>query len=612
MPRPIDEYALIGDLYTAGLVCRDGSIDWLCLPRFDSSACFAALVGQAQHGYWQITAAGGVSSVKRTYLPDTLVLQTDFTSASGSVRLVDCMPPRGLAETAGDPMVLRLVEGVSGAVKLRMTLAAGFEYGSAQPRIVRHGDSSAIVAGSEALWLFSPVHLRRKQGVGVAEFTVNQGDQVPFALVWRPAHAGSPAPPMVAALIARTAAWWREWVTGLRYEGDWRDAVVRSLITLKALTYAPTGGVVAAPTTSLPQQAAGSRNWDYRYCWIHDAAAAVDAFVRAGAFGDATAVRSWMIRAVSGSPDRAQALYGPAGEKRLPELELDWLTGYEGAQPVRIGNAAAEQFQLTVFGDVFRALLETRMAGMPAVVPPWDPDAVADFLESNWREPDAGIWQVRGVPRLFVHSMAMVWAAADAAVKMIEHFGDPGPVRRWQKLRDAVRAEILKRGYDDSRRLFVQRYAAPDLDASLLWLPLIGFLPVTDHRITATVDAIAAELSDDGLLRRHTADLLGGVEGVPSGEGAYLPCSFWLAECLSRMGRQAPAREVLGRLLDLRNDVGLLAEQYDPLPGRLAGNFPLAGCHAALVRTAAVLSAAGKPTLPGFAAPALPGTTQIG
>ncbi|HKB29673.1 MAG TPA: glycoside hydrolase family 15 protein [Streptosporangiaceae bacterium] len=612
MPRPIDEYALIGDLHSAGLVCRNGSIDWLCLPRFDSQACFAALVGDTRHGYWQIAPEAGTARTERAYLPDTLVLQTEFTTPSGSARLVDCMPPRGLADTGGDPMVLRTVEGISGTVRLRMTLAAGFEYGSAQPQIHRLGDASAVVAGSEALWLFSPVHLRRRQGVGVAEFSVSQGDQVPFALIWRPAHAGPPVPPVVSALTARTAGWWREWVAGLRYEGDWYAAVIRSLITLKALTYAPTGGVISAPTTSLPQQAAGSRNWDYRYCWIRDSAAALDALIRAGAPADATAVLNWMIRAVSGSPAQVQALYGVAGEQRLPELELDWLTGYEGARPVRIGNAAAGQFQLTVFGEVLRARLTARMAGMPAVLDPWEPDAVLGFLESRWREPDAGIWQVRGVPRQFVDSKAMVWAAADAAVKMIEHFGDPGPAARWRRLRDASRREVLERGYDAGRHTFVQRYSAPDLDASLLRLPLTGFLPATDERITATVDAIVGELSDGGLLRRHVADLFGGVDGVPSGEGAYLPCSFWLAECLARMGRPAQARELMCRLLELRNDVGLLAEQYDPLTGRLAGNFPLAGCHAALVVTAAALSSAAEPP-PGYAVAAnLPGTTHTG
>ncbi len=605
MPRPIEEYALIGDLHSAGLVCRDGSIDWMCLPRFDSQACFAALVGDSRHGYWQIAADGGGARVKRRYLPETLVLATELATASGVARLVDCMPPRGALGTAGDPMVLRMVEGVRGQVKLRMTLAAGFEYGSAGPQILRRGDASCVVAGSEALWLFSPVHLRRRLGVGVAEFSVSQGDRVPFALVWRPAHAGQPAPPLVPALTEQTARWWREWVAGLHYEGEWREAVIRSLITLKALTYLPTGGVISAPTTSLPQQAAGSRNWDYRYCWLRDAAAALDALIQVGAVTDATTVLNWMIRAVAGSPARVQALYGLAGERRLPELELNWLTGHEGARPIRIGNAAAEQFQLTAFGDVLRARLGARVAGMPAVSDPWEPDAVLGFLESRWREPDAGIWQVRGVPRQFVYSKTMVWAAADAAVKMIEHFGDPGPLDRWRRLREEARAEVLQRGYDERRSTFLQRYTAPDLDASLLRLPLIGFLPATDQRITGTVAAITAELGEDGLLRRHTADLLGGVEGLPSGEGAYLPCSFWLAECLGRMGRGAQARQLFHRLLDLRNDVGLLAEQYDPLRGRLAGNFPLTGCHAALVVTAAALSPADQ-LFPGYAASAMP------
>ncbi|HUK72129.1 MAG TPA: glycoside hydrolase family 15 protein [Streptosporangiaceae bacterium] len=608
MPRPIDDYALIGDLHAAGLVCRDGSIDWLCLPRFDSQACFAALVGDGRHGYWQIAPEGAAARVRRRYLAETLVLQTEFSTASGSARLVDCMPPRGVNSSGDsddrgeDPMVLRMVEGVRGQVRLRMTLSPGFEYGSAHPQILRRGNASCFVAGSEALWLFSPVHLRRRQGIGVAEFSVSEGDQVPFALVWRPAHAGPPAPPQVPTLAQRTARWWREWVAGLRYEGEWRDAVIRSLITLKALTYAPTGGVISAPTTSLPQQPAGSRNWDYRYCWLRDTAAALDALIHGGALADAGALLNWMIRAVSGSPERVQSLYGLGGERRLPELELGWLTGYEGARPVRIGNAAAEQFQLTVYGDVLRARLRARMAGMPAGADPWKPDAVLGFLESRWRDPDAGIWEVRGLPRQFVHSKAMVWTAADAAVKMIEHFGDPGPVDRWRRLREAARAEVLERGYDPRRRTFVQRYAAADLDASLLQLPLLGFLRATDERVTGTVEAVTAELSEDGLLRRHVTDILGGVDGIPSEEGAYLPCSFWLAECLGRMGRVGQARELFCRVLDLRNDVGLLAEEYDLLRGRLAGNFPLTGCHAALIAAAVTLSSADQPLLPGHAA----------
>ncbi len=387
MSRPIEEYALIGDLNSAALVGCNGSIDWLCLPRFDSQACFAALVGDERHGHWQIAPESETARVRRRYLPDTLVLETEFTTASGTVRLIDCMPPRD-----GDPMVLRMVEGVRGHVNMRMTLAAGFEYGSAQPRILQAGDSWCVVAGSEALWLFSPVHMAQGQGVGFATFSVRQGDRVPFAIIWRPSHAGPPTPPLVPALVERAAQWWREWVAGLRYEGEWRDAVIRSLITLKALTYAPTGGVIAAPTTSLPQQASGIRNWDYRYCWLSDAAEAVTALIHAGTVGDATAVLNWMIQAVSGSPAAVQSLYGVAGEQRLPELELDWLPGYEGARPVRIGNAAASQFQLAVFGDVQSARLQARMAGISSVSQPWEPDAILGFLESKWREPDTGIY----------------------------------------------------------------------------------------------------------------------------------------------------------------------------------------------------------------------------
>jgi len=597
MSRPIEEYALIGDLNSAALVGCNGSIDWLCLPRFDSQACFAALVGDERHGHWQIAPESETARVRRRYLPDTLVLETEFTTASGTVRLIDCMPPRD-----GDPMVLRMVEGVRGHVNMRMTLAAGFEYGSAQPRILQAGDSWCVVAGSEALWLFSPVHMAQGQGVGFATFSVRQGDRVPFAIIWRPSHAGPPTPPLVPALVERAAQWWREWVAGLRYEGEWRDAVIRSLITLKALTYAPTGGVIAAPTTSLPQQASGIRNWDYRYCWLSDAAEAVTALIHAGTVGDATAVLNWMIQAVSGSPAAVQSLYGVAGEQRLPELELDWLPGYEGARPVRIGNAATSQFQLAVFGDVQSARLQARMAGISSVSQPWEPDAILGFLESKWREPDTGIWQVRGTPRQFVHSKAMVWVAADSAIKMMENFGDPGAIERWRRLRRAVKADVLEHGYDAGRTTFVQRYTAADLDANVLRLPLTGFLPAVDERIAGTVDAIVRELGDGGLLLRHRADMLGGLDGLPSGEGAYLPCSFWLAQCLARMGRMTQARQVFARLLELRNDVGLLAEEYDPLRQRLAGNFPMTSCHIALVVTAAALSAADNPALPGYAA----------
>ena len=421
MSLPIQDYALIGDLHTAALVGRDGSIDWLCLPRFDSEACFAGLLGEDRHGHWRIAPPGGNSRVQRRYRPDTLVLETEFTVDSGTARLVDCMPPR-----ESDPVLVRMIEGVSGTVDLRMTLAAAFEYGSAEPRVLRHAGAHRIVAGSETLWLFGPAHVRRARGSAIAELTVSQGDKVPFAVVWRSSRDDPPDPPLVPALIDRTERWWRDWVAGLAYEGEWREAVIRSLITVKALTYAPTGGVVAAPTTSLPQQASGSRNWDYRYCWLRDAAAAIRVLLRAGALGEAVGLLDWMSHAVAGKPSCVQELYGLAGERRLPEIELEWLPGYDGAQPVRIGNAATAMPPPDVFAEVLTARLAIRMAGLNGSHDPWDADELLAHLEATWRQPDTGIWEVRGPARQFVHSKAMVWAAADAAVKMIERFGDPG------------------------------------------------------------------------------------------------------------------------------------------------------------------------------------------
>lgn len=596
MSRPIEEYAIIGDLHSAALVGPDGSIDWLCLPRFDSEACLAALLGDERHGYWRIAPGDEITRVRRRYRPDTLVLETEFSTVSGTVRLIDCMPLRD-----DDPVVARMVEGVSGQVDLRMSLAARFEYGSALPRIEQLAGAHRIVAGSEALWLFSPVHVRARNGTAVAEFSVRPGDRVPFAAIWRPSHEPPPGPPPVAALIERTAGWWGDWVAGLRYDGEWREAVIRSMITVKALTYAPTGGVLAAPTTSLPQQTSGVRNWDYRYCWVRDATAALDACLSTGAGPEATAVRNWIGQALGGSVAQAQPVYRVAGERRLPEIELGWLPGYDGAQPVRVGNAAAAQSQLGVVGEVMRARLAARTAGLPALADSWDTDSVLGLLESRWHEPDAGIWEIRGPPRQFVHSKAMVWAAADSAIKMIEWFGDSGPVGRWRRLRAAVRADVLERGYDADRNTFVQCYGSTALDASLLRLPLLGFLPLSDGRMAGTVDAIVRELDDSGVLSRYRPDAAPGVDGLPPGEGGYLPGSFWLAQCLALLGRGGHARRVFGSLLELRNDVGLLAEEYDPLRRRFAGNHPLAGCHTALVVTAAALSAANEPEQSGHA-----------
>jgi GH15 family glucan-1,4-alpha-glucosidase len=586
MSLPIRDYGLIGDLHTAALVGRDGSIDWFCLPRFDSEACFAGLLGEDRHGHWRIAPADGNSRVRRRYRPDTLVLETEFTVDSGSARLIDCMPPRDR-----DPVLVRMIEGISGTVDLRMTLGAAFEYGSAEPRVLRHADAHRIVAGSETLWLFGPAHVRRMRGIAAAELTVSAGDRVPFAIVWRSSREHPPEPPLVPALIGQTERWWRSWVAGLAYEGEWREAVIRSLITVKALTYAPTGGVVAAPTTSLPQQASGLRNWDYRYCWLRDAVATIPVLLRSGALGEAVGLLDWMSHAVAGPPRGVQELYGVAGERRLPEIELEWLPGYDGARPVRIGNAATATPPLDVFGEVLTARLAVRKAGLDGALEPWDADEVLGHLESIWRQPDAGIWEVRGPARQFVHSKAMVWAAADAAVKMIERFGDPGPADRWRRLRAEVRADVLDRGYDTSAVTFVQAYEKPGADASLLRLGLLGFLPPGDERLRGTVSRVARELDRGGVLLRYEEDPGDSVDGMPPADGGYLPATFWLAQCTAATGHAREARQVFTRLLELRNDLGLLSEEYDPLRRRLAGNYPLAASHVALAQTAMALDA---------------------
>jgi GH15 family glucan-1,4-alpha-glucosidase len=584
MSLPIQDYALIGDLQSAALVGTDGSIDWLCLPRFDSDACFGALLGEERHGRWQIAPAAGNSRVQRRYRPDTLVLETEFTVDTGRVRITDCMPPRGT-----DPVLVRMVEGLSGRVDLRMTLGASFEYGSAEPRVQRHGDAYRLSAGAQTLWLFGPAHVRRTRGSAAARLSVGAGDQVPFALVWRDARADQPDPPLVPAVIDQTARWWQDWVAGLTYAGEWREAVIRSLITIKALTYAPTGGLVAAPTTSLPQQPSGSANWDYRFCWLRDAAAALGVLLRCGARDEAARLLDWMISAVAGAPSRVQARYAVTGQRWLPEIELDWLPGYDGAQPVRIGHAAAGQPPLDAFGEVQTARLAARMAGLAGARDPWDPDELLDLLESAWHEPDAGLWEMRGPRRQFVHSKVMIWAAADAAVKMSERFGDPGPAGRWRRLRSDIRADVLERGYDTGASSFVQAYERAGTDASLLRLAQLGFLPPGDERMRSTAACIARDLDCGGVLLRHQRDPEDSVDG----DVGYLPATFWLAQALAAMGRGAEARQVFVRLLGLRNDVGLLAEAYDPLRQRLAGNYPLAGSHVALAETAVALDALG-------------------
>ncbi len=591
MSRPIEDYALIGDLHSAALVASDGSIDWLCLPRFDSPACFAALLGADRHGHWRISPVAGNYRVRRRYLPDTLVLETEFSTDAGTVRLIDCMPPRDQ-----DPVLIRQIEGVSGTVDLRMTLEACFEYGSARPRFRQRDEALGIVAGSAALWLFAPLHIRRGQGVAAAALSVSPGDKVPLAAVWRDSRADPPGPPFVQALIDRTQRWWRRWVGGLRYEGEWREAVIRSLITVKALTYAPTGGVIAAPTTSLPQDASGNRNWDYRYCWLSDAAATLRILLRTGTPGEAADLLGWMLDAVEGPPPEVQGRYGVAGDRLLPEIELGWLPGHDGARPVRIGAAGAAGPELCAFGEVQTARLAARMAGLAGSRDPWAAGDLLGLLEAAWRKPDAGIWEMRGPPRQFVPSKVMVWAAANAAIQMIERFGDPGPADRWRRLRAEVRADVLDRGYDAAAGAFVQAYGWPGTDASLLRLAKLGFLPPGDERLGGTAAMVARELDRGGVLLRCAPDPAGSQDGLSPGNGCcYLPGTFWLAECLALLGRGPDARRVFARLLELRNDVGLLSEDYDALRGRLAGNYPLTASHVALAESAAALDSLTGP-----------------
>jgi GH15 family glucan-1,4-alpha-glucosidase len=481
---------------------------------------------------------------------------------------------------------------------MRMTLAARFEYGLTLPRVRQQDAARRIVAGGQSLWVFSPLEVRTADTDLVARFTVGEGDRVPVAAVWRPSHLPAPAPPPASALVGQTDAWWRHWVAGLRHvdhgAGEWQDAVIRSLITLKALSYAPTGGLLAAPTTSLPQQACGMRNWDYRYCWIRDAADAVDAFLVAGADHEAASLLNWLDHALGGPVAQAQPVYRVTGERRMPEIEAHWLPGYENAQPVRIGNAAADLPQLGTFGDVLRARLAVRAAGaQPGGADPDESEAILSFLESRWQEPDAGIWEMRGPPRQFVQTKAMIWAAADSAITTIESFGDHGPARRWRRLRAAIHADVLGRGYDPDRNTFTQHYGSPAVDASLLRLPLIGFLPADDPRIAGTVEAIARELDDSGVLLRYQARPPADGDGLPPGEAGYLPGSFWLAQALAAAGHTDQAWQLYTALLGLRNDVGLLAEGYDPLRRRFAGNYPLAGSHIALIMTAQALTQNG-------------------
>ena len=583
----IEDYGLIGDLETAALVSRDGAMDWLCLPRFDSGALFAALLGSSENGHWTIQPAGEFRSTSRRYRDDTLVLETELETDSGAVRLVDFMPPR---ET--NPDLVRIVEGVRGRVEMRMELVIRFDYGSIVPWVRNLDGTLVAIAGPDAVVLRTPVEHEGRDLRTIASFTVAEGDRVPFVLRWFPSNEPLPETVDPEEALSSTVAFWEEWAAQCTYDGRWRDAVLRSVLTLKGLTYAPTGGIVAAPTTSLPEWLGGVRNWDYRYCWLRDATLTLLALIRAGYAEEAGAWRDWLLRAIAGSPEDLQIMYGVAGERRLTEFELPWLGGYEGSRPVRVGNGASGQRQLDVYGEVVDALYNSRRYGLVASDGAWRlTQKIFDWLESGWREPDEGIWEVRGPSRHFTHSKVMAWVAFDRAVKTIERFGREGPLERWKAVRKAIRDEVLREGYNADRGAFTQFFGSDRLDASCLLIPLVGFLPAKDERVVGTVRAIEQELLRGGFVERYRADEeSAAVDGLPPGEGVFLPCSFWLAAVLAQQGRQHDAVALYERLLALRNDLGLISEEYDPERGRLLGNFPQAFTHIGIVETAFTLS----------------------
>ena len=578
----LEEYAIIGDSQTAALVSSSGSIDWLCLPRFDSGACFAALLGDERHGRWLVAPAGVKRRGARVYRPGSLILETVFETEDGAVRVIDCMPVRD-----GAPNVVRIVEGLTGRVPMRMELILRFDYGASVPWVRRIDGALNAVAGPDAVELRTPVETQGEGLSTVADFVVAAGERVPFVLTWHPSHLAPPAGIDAEDAVAQTEQWWSKWSARCTSGGEFHDVVVRSLITLKALTYEPTGGLIAAPTTSLPEDLGGVRNWDYRYCWLRDATFSLYALMLGGFEDEATAFRDWLLRAAAGAPEQLQIMYGASGERRLPEFELSWLPGYEASKPVRVGNAASQQFQLDVYGEVMDCLHQARRSGVPEDPSAWALQvALMEFLEVHWREPDEGIWEVRGPRRQFTHSKVMAWVAFDRAVRAVEQFGLAGPVERWRQLRSEVHTEVCDLGFDRDQHTFVQSYGRTELDASLLMLPLVGFLPANDERIRGTVAAIERDLYIDGFVRRYTGVSLGEVDGIPGGEGAFLPCSFWLADNYVLQGRIAEGRALFDRLVALANDVGLLAEEYDPVARRLLGNFPQAFTHVALINTA--------------------------
>jgi GH15 family glucan-1,4-alpha-glucosidase len=588
----IEDYAFLSDTQTGALVSRDGCVDWLCFPRFDSPACFASLLGDKKNGHWRFFPEEKIERTCRQYRGETLILETEIETKSGAVRLIDFMPPRG-----ENPDIMRIVEGLRGEVRMQMELIIRFDYGQIVPWVrKRHGGLEGI-AGPDGLILRTPIETRGKNLTTVAEFTVAKGDRIPFVLTWFLSHKDPPRKVNAEHALRDTEKYWGEWSNQCVIKGEWRDAIVRSLVTLKGLTYAPTGGLVAALTTSLPEEIGGVRNWDYRYCWLRDAAFTLLTLVGAGYLEEAKSWREWLLRAIAGSPAQMQAIYGVRGERRLDEYEIPWLSGYEESKPVRVGNAASNQFQLDVYGEILAAMWLADRAGIKMEEPDWALMVqLMNFLESNWQNSDEGMWEVRGGRKQFTHSKMMAWVAFDRAVKLVEECGCAADehLERWQKIRDQIHAEVCERGYNAEKKAFTQYFGSDAMDASLLMMPLVGFLPITDERVRSTIEAIERELMQDGLVLRYRPQEE-KIDGLPGQEGVFLPCSFWLADCLYLLGRKKEARELFERLLAVRNDLGLLSEEYEPRAKRQLGNFPQAFSHLALVTAARILAGETPP-----------------
>ncbi|WP_087723203.1 glycoside hydrolase family 15 protein [Pandoraea sp. PE-S2T-3] len=591
MPARIEDYAMIGDCRSAALVARDGSIDWLCWPYFDSPACFAALLGGPEHGHWKLAPDDPKATVTRRYHDDTLILETRFETCEGCVSIIDFMP---LRDGAAD--LVRLVKGIHGTITMSMELILRFDYGASVPwaRPLDKDDATGpgmrLIAGPDKVVLRTPVPIQDVPGSLRATFQVKAGETVPFVLSRVASHHADPREIDPLAALTDTERYWRTWAGRCQLDGRWTDAIRRSLITLKALTFVPTGGVVAAPTTSLPEQLGGERNWDYRYCWLRDATLTLQALMLGGYYTEANDWSDWLVRAVAGAPSQVQIMYGLSGERRLPEWEVDWLPGYEGAKPVRVGNGAVGQLQLDVYGEVMDALHQARLGGLTPDDATWEVQTkLVAHLETVWRKPDEGIWEVRGGRQHFTYSKVMAWVAFDRAIKSAQRFNLPGPVDHWRKLCQEIHTDVCTHGFDKTRNAFMQAYGSDEMDASALMIPLVGFLPPDDPRVIGTVEAVERELMRDGLVQRYRTSRVD--DGLPAGEGAFLACSFWMVDCLVMLGRQGDARKLFERLLSLRNDVGLLAEEYDTHHKRQVGNFPQAFSHIALVHAAIRLEA---------------------